>query len=238
MENVFNTIGSNFKVAVVEDDIDLNDILAENLFRQGYNPHQIFSGYNAVNKIIEENPDAVLLDRALPGVNGDEICKDLRSSGFRNSIIMLTGQKGVSNQISAYGVGVSGYLEKPFNIDILLAILKNKLESSPTIHPDEKHVFHDMVYYPQMNILRRANQRIELSVIENQILLYLVVNSNKIIPKSEIESYIYKNLDEGRSRSLDMHIMRLRKKIEQNSKWPKIIITIKGKGVFFKKNGF
>lgn len=234
METVIPENTSLIKVAVVEDDRDLNDILSENFIRHGYNTHQIYSGAQAVTKIIGLNPDLVILDWVLPGLTGEEICKDLRNNGFRNSIIMLTGQKDDEKRISAYGFGVTTFVEKPFNMEILMAICKNHVRKSPPSQKDIEFCFHDLVYYPQINMVLRDRTRIELTVMENLVLSYLYQNPNRVISKLEIEQNIWNSIEEARSRSLDMHIMRLRKKIEINPKWPKIIITLKGKGILFK----
>jgi two-component system response regulator MtrA len=237
MDSTILDNAQEIKIAVVEDDRDLNDILTQNLIRNGYNTQQIFSGHEAVSQIIEQKPDAVLLDWVLPGTNGEEICKNLRNHGFHKSIIMLTGKKQDSNRISAYGFGVSSYIEKPFNMDILLAILKSQLNFSPPVAKQPEEVrFHDLLHYPQVNMVLKNKVRIELTVIENLILCYFENHPNTILLKRDIESHIWNTLGEGRSRSLDMHIMRLRKKIESNPQWPKMIITLKGKGIMFKNH--
>jgi len=222
------------KIAIIEDDEDLSDILAQRLKMEGYLTFQIYSGVEAIASVIRENPTIVLLDWILPGITGEEICKGLRNHGFRNYIIMLTGKKNDASRIRAYEYGASDFIEKPFNMAILLAILRNKIRFIGQSQQNLEYKFQDMIYYPQIIMVLKEGMRIELTVIENLILTYLFQHPNKLISKKELESNIWDTEEKGRSRSLDMHMMRLRKKIEDNPKWPRIILTLKGKGIIFK----
>jgi len=234
MEKAKPYIYSEYNVTIVEDDPELNNILFWQLSRAGFSANQIFSGESATENILKLNPTVVLLDWTLPGKSGEEICRNLRYHGFKNHIIMLTAKRSDQYLIQAYEFGATDYIVKPYSIEVLVAIIHNKIRFLSQGFRKIEYHFHNIIHYPLTNLILKKNQRIELTIIENLILHYLILHSDSLIPKSELEIHIWGKASIGRSRTLDMHLMRLRKKVEDNPDWPKIIVSIKGKGILFK----
>lgn len=226
------------KITIVDDNEELSELIAFNLIQKGFLVNQIFDGNVASSTILEDNPDIVLLDWLLPGITGDTICKELRKNNFGKIIIMLTGQNQAKNKIDAYGFGVSDYLEKPFSIEVLVALLENKIRFLESSEKDLKYSFGNIVHYPNLNLIVKNGKRDVLTNIENKILSFLVNNPDQLISKTLLEENVWGVTYTDNSRTLDMHILRLRKKIENNPKWPQNIITLKGKGLIFKKLPF
>src|SRR5690606_21823200 len=115
------------KVAVIEDDENLRFLVSHRLQTAGYTVLQSGNGIEAEQLIISESPDIVLLDWMLPGKEGIDVCQAVRNGGFENIIIMMTAKSQDIDKIDAYSYGVSDYITKPFNIDVLVAMIENKV---------------------------------------------------------------------------------------------------------------
>jgi len=164
----------NVKIAVIEDDENLRFLVAHRLESENYQVIQTGDGDEAEKLILEQKPDIVLLDWMLPGKQGSEICADLRKAGFANLIIMMTAKSQDVDKIDAYSFGVSDYITKPFSMDVLVAMMENKIKYFVSNQGADLYTFGDTEHHPNIHSLVRDGKKIELTILENRILLYFL----------------------------------------------------------------
>lgn len=223
------------KVAIVEDDENLRFLVTHRLEKEGYKIVETGDGAQAVDLILKEQPNIVLLDWMLPGKEGSEICTELRAKGFENIVIMMTAKSQDLDKIDAFNFGVSDYVTKPFSMEVLVAMLDSKVKY--VVHDkDEHNKFGDMEHHPNTHSLLRNNKKIELTILENRILLYFLNNRNKVISRDDLMMEVWGYNSDVNTRTLDMHIVRLRKKIETNADRPDFLQTVRGVGYRFNED--
>lgn len=220
-------------IALVEDDENLRFLVAERLETEGYKVIEAADGITAEKLILSEQPDIVLLDWMLPGKQGSEVAESVRKKGFEKLLIMMTAKSQDVDKIEAYNVGVSDYINKPFNMDVLVALIENKIKFNLNSDKSESYQFLNMEHHPNMHMFTRDDEKIELTILENRILLYFLKNRNKTIPRDELMMEVWGYNSDVNTRTLDMHIVRLRKKIEHNPDHPQLLLTVRGTGYKF-----
>jgi len=226
-------MSKGIKILIVEDDENLRFLVVHRLKSEGYDVLENGDGELAVKMILEEKPDIVLLDWMLPGKQGTEVCAEVRQKGFENLIIMMTAKAQDVDKIDAYNFGVSDYVSKPFNMDVLVAMIESKVKFLLNNDRSEIHRFGDMEHHPNIHTLYRNGRKIELTILENRILLYFLRNPNKVINRDELMLVVWGYNSDVNTRTLDMHIVRLRKKIELNPDNPQLLQTVRGIGYRF-----
>ncbi len=226
-------MSKEIKIALVEDDENLRFLVAERLEAEGYTVLEAADGLSAEKMILEEQPDIVLLDWMLPGKQGADVCQEIRSKGYDNVVIMITAKEQDVDKIEAYNVGVSDYVTKPFNMDVLTALIENKVKYKLSNDKSEIYKFANMEHQPNTHTLIKAGKKVELTILENRILLYFLKNRNKVIHREELMMEVWGYNADVNTRTLDMHIVRLRKKIEENPDSPQFLQTVRGIGYKF-----
>ncbi|MGI4727306.1 MAG: response regulator transcription factor [Janthinobacterium lividum] len=226
-------MSKEIKIALVEDDENLRFLVAERLEAEGYRVVEAADGLTAEKMILEEQPDIVLLDWMLPGKQGADVCQEIRSKGYDKLVIMLTAKEQDVDKIEAYNVGVSDYVTKPFNMDVLTALIENKVRYKLSNDKSETYKFANMEHQPNTHTLIKAGRKVELTILENRILLYFLKNRNKVIHREELMMEVWGYNADVNTRTLDMHIVRLRKKIEENPDSPQFLQTVRGIGYKF-----
>jgi two-component system alkaline phosphatase synthesis response regulator PhoP len=226
-------MSKGIKILIVEDDENLRFLVVHRLKTEGYEVLEAGDGEAAERMILTDKPDIVLLDWMLPGKQGDAVCESVRKQGFDNLIIMMTAKAQDVDKIDAYNFGVSDYVTKPFNMDVLVAMLDNKVKFILNNERSEIHRFGNMEHHPNVHTLFKDGKKIELTILENRILLYFLRNPNKVINRDELMLVVWGYNSDVNTRTLDMHIVRLRKKIEQNPDNPQLLQTVRGVGYRF-----
>ena len=226
-------MSKEIKVAVVEDDENLRFLVVHRLQTEGYKVVEASDGDTAEAMIMTEQPDIVLLDWMLPAKQGSEVCQNVRKLGFNNIIVMMTAKAQDIDKIDAYNSGVSDYVTKPFNMDVLVALIDSKVKFVINNEKSEVYRFGNMEHHPNTHSLMREGKKIELTILENRILLYFLKNSNTVINRDELMMVVWGYNSDVNTRTLDMHIVRLRKKIENNPDRPYFMQTVRGVGYKF-----
>lgn len=226
-------MNKEIKIALVEDDENLRFLVAERLQSEGYKVLEAGNGNDAEKIILDEQPNVVLLDWMLPGQQGSEVCTNIRNKGYEGQVIMMTAKGQDIDKIEAYNFGVSDYIIKPFNMDVLVAMIDSKIKFSLNTDKSESYKFANMEHLPNTHLLLRDNRKIELTILENRILLYFLKNKNKVINREELMMEVWGYNADVNTRTLDMHIVRLRKKIETNADSPQFLQTVRGIGYKF-----
>lgn len=226
----------NIKIAIIEDDENLRFLVAHRLESENYAVVQAGNGDEAEQLILEQKPDIVLLDWMLPGKQGAEICASLREAGFTNLIIMMTAKSQDVDKIDAYSFGVSDYITKPFSMDVLVAMIENKVKYFVNNQGAGLYAFGETEHHANIHSLVRDGKKIELTILENRILLYFLQNVGRVISRDELMQVVWGYTSNVNTRTLDMHIVRLRKKIELNADKPAYLQTVRGMGYKFVNN--
>lgn len=223
----------HIKIAVIEDDENLRFLVTHRLESEGYTVIQAGNGDDAEELILAQKPDIVLLDWMLPGKQGAEVCANLRKAGFTNLIIMMTAKSQDIDKIDAYSFGVSDYITKPFSMDVLIAMIENKVKYFVNNHGTGIYTFGETEHHPNIHSLIRDGKKIELTILENRILLYFLQHVDRVISRDELMQVVWGYSSNVNTRTLDMHIVRLRKKIELNADKPTYLQTVRGMGYKF-----
>ena len=221
------------KIAVIEDDENMRLLIAQRLIQEGFQVIEAAEGNAALALILEEQPHIVLLDWMLPGKSGMEICTALRQHDYAGIVIMVTAKAQDVDKIDAYHFGVSDYITKPFNMEVLIALLNNKVKYIVNAEKSDSVKFANMEHHPNSHLLMREGKKVELTILENRILLYFLKNRNKVINREELMLVVWGYNSDVNTRTLDMHIVRLRKKIEVNPEMPLFVQTVRGIGYKF-----
>lgn len=229
-------MSKDIKVLIVEDDENLRFLVAHRLKSEGYTMVETGDGEAAVEIIASEKPDIVLLDWMLPNKEGSEVCEEVRKQGFEGLIIMMTAKAQDVDKIDAYQFGASDYVTKPFNMDVLVAMLESKSKFLINADKSEIHRFGSMEHHPNIHTLFRDGKKVELTILENRILLYFLRNPNQVISRDDLMLEVWGYNSDVNTRTLDMHIVRLRKKVESNPDNPQLLQTVRGVGYRFNVN--
>jgi two-component system response regulator MtrA len=221
------------KIAVIEDDENMRLLIAQRLIAEGFQVIEAADGNAAESLILAEQPHIVLLDWMLPGKSGMDVCTSIRSQDYAGIVIMVTAKAQDIDKIDAYHFGVSDYITKPFNMEVLIALLNNKVKYITNAEKSDVIKFSNMEHHPNTHLLMRDGKKIELTILENRILLYFLKNRNKVINREELMLVVWGYNSDVNTRTLDMHIVRLRKKIEVNPEMPLFVQTVRGIGYKF-----
>ncbi len=221
------------KIAVIEDDENMRLLIAQRLIAEGFQVIEAADGNTAESLILTEQPHIVLLDWMLPGKSGMDLCTSIRQQDFTGIVIMVTAKAQDIDKIDAYHFGVSDYITKPFNMEVLIALLNNKVNYIMNAEKSDVIKFANMEHHPNTHLLMREGKKIELTILENRILLYFLKHRNKVINREELMLVVWGYNSDVNTRTLDMHIVRLRKKIEVNPEMPLFVQTVRGIGYKF-----
>ena len=227
------------KVLLVEDEKSIADGIIYNLKNEGLKVTHVDDGKIAIDIFEEEHFDLIILDIMLPEVSGLEICKTIRKSS-NVPIIMLTAKDDENDKISGLEMGADDYITKPFSVKELIsrvkAVLRRTKNSELLRGVDEDLSFAKEITIGNiaMNPLRYEakidNEIIELRPREFELLYYLCENAGNIVSRDKLFSKVWGYSFAGNSKTLDVHIQRIRERIEVNPKSPKRLVTIRGVG--------
>jgi len=233
------------KVLVVEDEPALQETLAYNLRRQGYEVLTAANGLKAVEIARAERPDAVVLDVMLPGLDGFEVSRILRQE-MNAPILMLTARDEEVDKIVGLEVGADDYITKPFSMRELLARVKAALRrvrlDREEVAADAKAeataagqtlTFGDLTIDLTRREVRRAGAVLPLKPKEFELLLFLARNRGMVLSRDLILERVWGWDFAGDSRTVDVHVRWLREKIEPTPAQPVRIITVRGAGYRF-----
>jgi two-component system, OmpR family, response regulator MprA len=217
------------KILVVDDERAVRDSLRRALELEGYEVELAGDGEEALSRVSSNGePDAVILDVLMPGIDGLEVCRRLRRDGRRVPVLMLTAREEVENRVAGLDAGADDYVTKPFALDELLARLRALLRRT-TGGSGELLRFGDLELDPRTREVRRAGEPMELTRTEFSLLELFLLNPRQVLTRSVIFERVW-GYDFGfSSNSLDVYIGYLRRKTEAGGR-PRLIQTVRGVG--------
>ncbi|MFC5558324.1 response regulator transcription factor [Ureibacillus thermophilus] len=230
---------SNKTILIVEDETSIATLIKYNLERAGYDVLVANDGKEGFELALNESPDLILLDLMLPSMDGMEICKELRRQKKNIPIIMLTARDEEFDKVLGLELGADDYMTKPFSPRELIARVKAVLRRFQSVpHEQEKrkyYQFGNLEVYPERFEAFLDKIPLEFTPKEFELLVYLVENKNRVLTREQLLSAVWNYDFVGDTRIVDVHISHLRDKIEENSRKPKFIKTIRGIGYKFEE---
>ncbi|MEX2216358.1 MAG: response regulator transcription factor [Phycisphaeraceae bacterium] len=227
---------STYTLLVVEDDPAIRRGIVDALKFEGYQVFEAADGAAGLTSALQLNCHLILLDLVLPKRDGLSILKEVRAARPTLPVIILTARGEESDRVSGLKLGADDYVVKPFSIKELLARVQAVLRRSP-----ERPLDVTLVKFPggEADLNRRElrftkGDRCELSEREQELLRYLAVNAGRAVSRDEILSRVWGMDPSGIStRTIDMHVARLREKLRDDATEPKVLLTVRGKGYMF-----
>lgn len=218
------------RVLVVDDDAALAEMVQIVLQREGYLTHWCDNGADAVDSCTGFRPDLILLDLMLPGRNGIEVCRDIRrTSGV--PIIMLTARSETADVVSGLESGADDYVSKPFKTKELVARIRARLRQPNDLAAPDVITLGGLVIDTAAHRVTRDGAEIMLTPLELEILVALAHRPNVVLSRDtlleEVWGYQRSSAD---TRLVNVHVQRLRSKIELDPEHPRLIITVRGAG--------
>jgi two-component system response regulator MtrA len=216
------------KILVVDDDGALAEMITIMLRSEGFDPHTAMSGPEAINLINQVSPDLVLLDVMLPGMDGIDVCARIRqTSGV--PIIMLTAKGDTGDVVKGLESGADDYVVKPFNPKELVARIRTRLR--PTQDTQVATItIGDLVIDVPGHEVRRGEEKILLTPLEFQLLLALALKPQQVFTREMLLEQVWGYHYKADTRLVNVHVQRLRAKVEPDPDQPVIVETVRGVG--------
>lgn len=216
------------RILVADDERELNEAIVKKLTRSGYSADGCFDGESVFDFLSGTDYDAIILDVMMPGMDGLEVLKKIRSDGNDIPVIMLTAKGSTDDKVLGLDLGANDYLAKPFEFKELEARLRAAMRKSSGNATDVFSV-DDLVLNAKSRTVTRGGEAVSLSAKEFAILECLIRNSGKVMSREKIENAVWNYDYAGGTNVIDVYIRYLRKKIDEGRE-NKLIHTIRGVG--------
>jgi heavy metal response regulator len=216
------------RVLLVEDDSRIARFVAKGLREQAYAVDVAANGEDALYQADINTYDLVILDVMIPGRDGFQVCRELRKSGKRMPILMLTARDAVEDRIAGLDHGADDYLTKPFEFRELLARLRALLRRSGELRPNRIEV-EDLALDTAAQTAARGGRQIPLTTKEYALLEYLARNAGRVVGREEISEHVWDETFDPFTNTIEVYVNRLRRKIDEPSAKP-LIHTRRGAG--------
>ena len=224
------------KVLIVEDDKSIREALRYNLISENYSVKYEQDGISAINTILSEEFDIILLDIMLPGLDGLEVCKRIRYEKVNTPVIILTAKETEIDKVLGLELGADDYVSKPFSMPELLARIKANLRRNKLVIDENKIISKKQFTHLGINIdldkrqVKINNKEFYFRNKEFDLIYLLMSNPGKVFTRDKLVQDIWGFEYLGNTRTVDVHIRWIREKIEHNTKIPNKIITVRGVG--------
>ncbi len=224
---------SPMHILTIEDDAAIRRGIVDSLRFAGYSPLEAANGEVGLRMATEQSYDLLLLDLVLPGRDGLEILRAVRAIRPTQPVIILTARGGEEDRVKGLQLGADDYVVKPFSVKELLARVEAVLRRSPERPREVKllQLTHGVADLSRSEVRFLDGERVELSEKEVELLAYLAGNAGRAISRDELLQRVWQISPRGlETRTIDMHVTRLREKLRDNSAEPRIVLTVRGKG--------
>ena len=224
-------------VLIIEDEQNIVDILSFNLSREGYDTLEAYDGPTGLQLAREQNPDLILLDLMLPGIDGFEVCRILREEGSSTPIIMLTAREEEVDKVLGLELGADDYITKPFSMRELMARVKaniRRVAMAPAVPTAIPMGAGRVTVDEERATIYKDGQPMELTQREYDLIRYLAAQPGKVFSREALMEHVW-NYEGyvGDVRAVDVAVRRLREKLEDDPANPQFIKTKRGMGYYF-----
>jgi two-component system alkaline phosphatase synthesis response regulator PhoP len=225
----------NSRILLIEDEPGLVLTLSDLLQAEGYTVDHAGDGITGLAKATGEPFDVIILDVMLPGKNGFDICRDIRSRGSDVAILMLTAKTQIIDRVVGLKLGADDYLTKPFDPSELLARVEALLRRArkENLRPVLRYQFGAVQLDFEKAEALKNGVAVSLAGKEMQLLRYLIDHRGKVLSRDELLQEVWEYQSDVSTRTVDVHIAWLRQKLESNPQSPKHILTVRGSGYRF-----
>lgn len=220
------------KILVVDDEKSIVTLLTFNIEKAGYKTDAAYDGVEAIRKAEETTYDLIVLDVMLPKMDGMEVCSFLREKQIDTPILMLTAKDAENDKIRGLELGADDYLTKPFSPKEVVARIKAILRRTNrlTLQQQSQIEISDLIIYPEKYEATIKGETLHFTRKEFELLLYLAEHKEKVLSRDQLLKEVWEYDFVGDTRIVDVHVSRLRDKIETDTRKPMYIKTIRGLG--------
>lgn len=221
--------GTRHKILVVDDDAALAEMLQIVLRQEGFDTVYCPTGDRALHSFLATSPSLVLLDVMLPGIDGIRVCQQIRQhSGV--PIIMLTARSDTQDVVRGLEEGADDYVSKPFKAKELVARIRARLRMRSGDEPAESLRIGDLTISATSHTVHRGSQEINLTPLEFDLLLALARRPKQVMSRDALLEEVWGYRHAADTRLVNVHVQRLRSKIERDPERPEIVVTVRGVG--------
>ncbi len=220
-------------ILIVEDEELLRMTLSDRLQSEGYVVDIAPDGNQGLQKATGSPFDLIILDVMLPGRNGFDLCREIRSAGLATPILLLTGRTETADKIVGLKLGADDYVTKPFDTMELMARIEALLRRGPARYNQEIYQFGNLQVDLRGTQVTRDGHPVYLSAREFQLLRYFIEHVGATLSRDEILREVWGYDSATFTRTVDMHVASLRQKLESTPKTPELIVTVPGLGYRF-----
>jgi len=228
------------RVLVVDDEPSIVKLVQFNLEKEGFSVDSAYDGTTALQKIEQDPPDLVVLDWMLPKMDGLDVCRKLRQQLKRHlPILMLTAKSDEFDKVLGLELGADDYMTKPFSPRELVARVKAILRRMEAVEQQGEAVEQQPIRVGNLHIdpvgyeVRKGEQEVDLTPKEFELLVYMAKNRGRVLSREQLLNAVWNYDFVGDSRIVDVHVSHLRDKIEEDSRNPVFIKTVRGIGYKF-----
>lgn len=221
-----------YEILVVEDQAEIRNILEKYLYNEGYNVHVAKDGFEALNQFNNKTIHLILLDIMMPGIDGFEVLKEIRMIS-EVPVIMLTARQEEVDRVKGFNIGVDDYVVKPFSSKELMLRIRRLIKRVYNEADEIIYNHEDLSLHTSSMKLYRGNEEIQLTSAEYSLLHVFFRNKGRVLSREQLIELAYGYDYEGYDRNIDSYIKRIRQKIENDPRNPKILVTKYGAGYMF-----
>jgi DNA-binding response OmpR family regulator len=221
------------KILVVDDEREIVRGLEDNLRFEGYQTVSAANGEDAIALALSSALDLILLDIMMPRMSGWDVCRTLREKGVDVPIIMLTARGDELDRVRGLELGADDYVTKPFSLRELLARVRAVLRRPGPRRPFEEFAFGDVRVRPRVRQVLKAGSEVRLTRKEFDLLVFLVAHRGEVVTRERLLDEVWGYERFPTTRTVDTHILRLRRKFEADPERPVWILTLHGHGYKF-----
>ena len=212
-----NQTAPEAQLLVVDDEPNIRDLLASSLRFAGFDVSTAQDGNGAMHAVETQRPDLIILDVMMPDMDGFTVARRMRERNIKVPILFLTARDDMEAKIQGLTVGGDDYVTKPFGLEEVVARIRAILRRTQNVEPERSHILQlaDLILDEDAYEVRRAGQEIELSPTEFKLLRYLMVNSGRVVSKSQILDHVWEYDWNGDAAIVESYSSYLRRKIDQ-----------------------
>jgi two-component system, OmpR family, response regulator len=220
--------GAGRRILVVDDEPSIVDAVATALRYEGYEVEEAFNGREALEAVVRNEPDLIVLDWMLPDVEGIEVGRRVRARGFKSAVLFLTAKDGTENKVEALRAGGDDYVTKPFSLAEIVARIQAILRRTAGELPGDVLRFADLVLDEGRHEVRCGDEEIELTATEFSLLRYLMLNPRRVLSKTQILQNVWRYDFGGNTNVVETYVSYLRRKLDAAG--PPLIRTVRQAG--------
>jgi len=227
-------MSDQLRVLLVEDEPSFVEALVVGLRREGFLVDVAYDGAEALDKFATTRPDLVLLDVMLPKVSGIDVCRTIRAGGSRTPIIMVTAKTSEIDTVVGLEVGADDYVAKPYRLRELVARMRAVMRRTPPVSepgkPGDALEVGELRLDPERHEVYLRGEEVSLPLKEFELLEVLMANVGRVVTRESLIDRVWGPHYVGDTKTLDVHVKRLRSRIEDDPSRPQRITTVRGLG--------